>query len=197
MRGGSGVGSGLGFCGPELQATSSSTAVRHRRRRKADLESMSIYIRQPEIGRERDGRPAYTESMSELPATTGEERDLQEAKPRVEDLRGQINYHNYRYHVLDSPEIGDSEYDLLMRELRALEERFPQLITPDSPTQRVGGAPLESFGVVEHRIPMLSLGNAFSEDELRSWHRRVTALAKRTDIPLVAEPKMDGLAVAL
>jgi DNA ligase (NAD+) len=135
--------------------------------------------------------------MSELQATTGEERDLQEAKLHVEDLRGQINYHDYRYHVLDSPEISDSEYDALVRELRALEERFPQLITPDSPTQRVGGAPLEAFGVVEHRIPMLSLGNAFSEDELRNWHRRVTALAERTEIPLVAEPKMDGLAVAL
>ncbi|HLF76511.1 MAG TPA: NAD-dependent DNA ligase LigA [Dehalococcoidia bacterium] len=116
---------------------------------------------------------------------------------RVEDLRSQINYHDYRYHVLDSPEVSDAEYDALMRELRALEEKHPALITPDSPTQRVSGAPLETFGVVQHQQPLLSLGNAFSEDELRAWYRRVTNMAERTDIGLVCEPKIDGLAVAL
>ena len=122
---------------------------------------------------------------------------MQQAKLRVEELRSQIAYHDYRYFVLDSPEISDAEYDALMRDLRALEERFPQLITPDSPTQRVGGQPVEAFGVVEHRVPLLSLANAFSEEELRAWHRRLTNLAERQDIALVCEPKIDGLAIAL
>ena len=126
-----------------------------------------------------------------------DEREAQAAKLRAEELRSQIAYHDYRYHVLDSPEIADAAYDALMRELRALEEARPQLITPDSPTQRVSGEPLAAFGVVEHRQPLLSLGNAFSEEELRAWHRRVAALAERADFALVCEPKMDGLAVAL
>ena len=112
-------------------------------------------------------------------ATTAEERDAQTAKLRVEELRSQINYHDYRYYVLDSPEVSDAEYDALMRELRALEAQHPELITPDSPTQRVSGQPVEAFGVVEHRVPLLSLANAFSEDELRAWYRRVTNLAER------------------
>jgi DNA ligase (NAD+) len=125
-----------------------------------------------------------------------EEREAQEAKLRVEELRSQIAYHDYRYYALDSPEVSDAEYDALMRELRALEERHPQLITPDSPTQRVSGQPVEAFGVIEHRVPLLSLGNAFNEDELRAWHRRLTNLAERRHISMVCEPKMDGLAVA-
>jgi len=136
--------------------------------------------------------------VSEDPiATTAEERDAQTSKLRVEELRSQINYHDYRYHVLDSPEISDAEYDALMRELRELEGRHPELITPDSPTQRVSGQPIEAFGVVEHRVPLLSLGNAFSEEELRAWFKRVTSLAEREEIPMVCEPKIDGLAVAL
>ena len=99
--------------------------------------------------------------------------------------------------MLDSPEISDAEYDALMRELRELEGRHPELITPDSPTQRVSGQPIEAFGVVEHRVPLLSLGNAFSEEELRAWFKRVTSLAEREEIPMVCEPKIDGLAVAL
>ncbi|MDI6857580.1 MAG: NAD-dependent DNA ligase LigA [Dehalococcoidia bacterium] len=122
---------------------------------------------------------------------------LQEAKQRVEELRSLISYHDYRYYVLDSPEISDAEYDELMRELRSLEQRFPQLITPDSPTQRVSGQPVEAFGIVQHRLPLLSLANAFNEEELRAWHRRATALSGRDDFALVCEPKMDGLAVAL
>jgi DNA ligase (NAD+) len=129
--------------------------------------------------------------------TTPEERDAQTAKLRVEELCSQINYHDYLYHVLDRPEISDAEYDALMRELRDLEARHPELITPDSPTQRVSGQPIEAFGVVEHRVPLLSLGNAFSEDELRAWFKRITNLAERQDIALVCEPKIDGLAVAL
>ena len=129
--------------------------------------------------------------------STTDDRELAEATLRVEELRSQIGYHDYRYYVLDSPEISDGEYDLLVRELRSLEARHPELITPDSPTQRVSGQPIESFGVVEHRLPMLSLANAFNEDEFRSWHRRVSALAERSDFEMVCEPKMDGLAVAL
>ncbi|HXH21987.1 MAG TPA: NAD-dependent DNA ligase LigA [Dehalococcoidia bacterium] len=128
---------------------------------------------------------------------TASERSAQEAKLRVEELRSQINYHDYRYYVLDQPEISDAEYDALMRELRQLEEQYPELITPDSPTQRVSGQPVEAFGVVEHRVPLLSLANAFNEEEFRAWYRRATALAERDPLALVCEPKIDGLAVAL
>ena len=137
--------------------------------------------------------------MSEdtLKETTAEERDAQTAKNRVEELRSEINYHDYRYHVLDSPEVSDAEYDQLMRELRALEGHFPELITPDSPTQRVSGQPIEAYGVVEHRQQMLSLANAFDEGEFRAWYRRVVNASERNDLALVCEPKIDGLAVAL
>jgi len=123
--------------------------------------------------------------------------NLYQARQRVEDLRAQIHYHDYRYYVLDSPEISDAEYDELMRELRELEARFPQLITPDSPTQRVSGQPVEAFGVVEHRTPLLSLANAFNYEELKAWHRRVLTILQIESLPLVCEPKIDGLAVAL
>jgi len=119
------------------------------------------------------------------------------ATRRIDDLRSLINYHNHRYYVLDSPEISDDEYDHLMRELKKLEEEHPELVTPDSPTQRVGAAPVEAFGVVEHRIPLLSLGNAFSDEELEAWYRRITVLAGEDRLDLVCEPKMDGLAVSL
>src|SRR3989337_3229480 len=109
--------------------------------------------------------------------TTDVDQDLQRSKLRVEELRSQIAYHDYRYFVLDSPEISDAEYDELVRELRRLEEQYPQLITPDSPTQRVGGQPVESFGIVEHRVPLLSLANAFNEAELRAWYRRALNLS--------------------
>src|SRR5688500_850350 len=123
--------------------------------------------------------------------------DLTTTQQRVEELRRQINYHNYRYHVADDPEITDGEYDALMRELRALEEEHPELQSPDSPTQRVGGAPSEKFAVVEHAVPMLSLGNAFSEGELRNWYARATRLLGREIHGFVLEPKSDGLAVTL
>jgi len=124
-------------------------------------------------------------------------QDLDEAKARIKELRSQINYHNYRYYVLDSPEISDAEYDGLMRELKKLEEEHPELITPDSPTQRVGAAPVEAFGVVEHPQPLLSLGNAFSDDELLAWYGRILKLAGGERPELVCEHKIDGLAVAL
>ncbi|MBI2979260.1 MAG: NAD-dependent DNA ligase LigA [Chloroflexi bacterium] len=119
------------------------------------------------------------------------------AKERIEQLKARINYHNYRYYVLDNPEVSDVEYDSLMRELKQLEEQYPRLLTPDSPTQRVGAAPVEAFGVVEHRFPLLSLGNVFSRDELLAWHTRTVKLLAREQFELVAEHKIDGLAVAL
>lgn len=116
---------------------------------------------------------------------------------RIEDLRSQINYHNYRYYVLDEPEISDAEYDALMRELKELEESYPSLITEDSPTQRVGAAPLEAFGVVEHPYPLLSLANVFDREELEAWYNRITKLLGAQPGRLVCEHKIDGLAVAL
>src|SRR5438552_15041728 len=130
-------------------------------------------------------------------ASTKELRALEAARERVELLRGQIRYHDHRYFVLDEPEIGDSQYDALIRELRQLEERFPELITPDSPTQRVSGAPVAGFGVVEHRQPMLSLGNVFTRAELLAWHQRLVRLLEREDFGFVCEPKIDGLAISL
>lgn len=120
-----------------------------------------------------------------------------EVQKRIEHLRDKINYHNYRYYVLDSPEISDAEYDGLMRELQNLESEHPELVTPDSPTQRVGAPPVEEFGVVEHPLPLLSLGNAFNSDELRAWYNRVVRMLGHEDFDLVCELKMDGLAVAL
>src|SRR6059058_5248634 len=125
-----------------------------------------------------------------------EERRRAEAKRRVEELRDLVNYHDYRYHVLDDPEVSDAEYDALMRELRALEEAFPEFITPDSPTQRVSGAPTELFAPARHRVPMLSLDNAFSWEELNAWGKRVERAVGR-QAEFVCELKIDGLAVAL
>ncbi len=124
-------------------------------------------------------------------------QDLDKVKVRIEGLRSQVNYHNYRYYVLDSLEISDAEYDQLMRELKRLEEKYPRLVAPDSPTQRVGAAPVEAFGVVEHIRPLLSLANAFSEDELLGWYTRTSKLAGGEQFDLVGEHKIDGLAVAL
>ena len=123
--------------------------------------------------------------------------DINKGKQRIEELREVINHHNYRYYVLDSPEISDAEYDELMKELRQLEAEHPELVTPDSPTQRIGAPPVEAFGVVEHPQPLLSLANAFSYEELAAWHKRVSNLLGRRQFDLVCEPKMDGLAVAL
>lgn len=122
--------------------------------------------------------------------------ELAETKARIEKLRAEINRHNYRYYVLDSPEISDAEYDALMRELKRLEEQYPQFITPDSPTRRVGAPPVAAFGVVEHPLPLLSLGNAFSYEELVAWYNRTLKLAAEP-FDLVGEHKIDGLAVAL
>src|SRR3954468_17262431 len=118
-------------------------------------------------------------------------------KAKAEALREQLRYHENRYYVLDDPEISDAEYDLLMRELKALEEKHPELITPESPTQRVGGKPREGFVKVEHSSPMLSLDNAYNEQELRDWERRVHELSGEKNIAYVCELKLDGLSMAL
>jgi len=122
--------------------------------------------------------------------------ELDRVKEQVEHLRAEINRHNYRYYVLDSPEVSDAEYDKLIRELKQLEEKYPQLLTPDSPTQRVGAAPVEAFGVVEHPRPLLSLGNTFSKDELLGWYTRTVKMAGQ-QFRFACEHKIDGLAVAL
>ncbi len=120
-----------------------------------------------------------------------------DVEARVRDLREQINYHNYRYYVLDDPEIPDSEYDRLLRELQELEAAHPELVTPDSPTQRVGAEPLKEFAEVRHKIPMLSLGNAFSDGELADFDERVRKLLGVEQVAYSAEPKLDGLAISL
>ena len=118
---------------------------------------------------------------------------------RIQALREQINYHNYRYYVLDNPEISDAEYDRLFDELSELEKKYPELITSDSPTQRVGATALEEFKTVRHSLPMLSLNKATSEAEFLDFHRRVLELSKADEkkIRYTVEPKFDGLAVEL
>ncbi|MBI4644553.1 MAG: NAD-dependent DNA ligase LigA [Deltaproteobacteria bacterium] len=117
---------------------------------------------------------------------------------RIKELREQLHYHNYRYYVLDNPVISDAEYDRLLQELEKLEEKYPELVTPDSPTQRVGAAPLEKFESLRHRQPMLSLENAFSEADAREFDERLKRFLRTTeDFHYVVEPKMDGCAVEL
>jgi DNA ligase (NAD+) len=122
----------------------------------------------------------------------------QDAGRRAQWLRAQIAHHDHRYYVLDDPEISDADYDRLMQELRALEAAHPQIITPDSPTQRVSGTPVAAFQPVTHGVPMLSLDNGFSEEDLRAFDRRVRErLGVDGEIEYAAEPKLDGLAVSL
>jgi len=117
---------------------------------------------------------------------------------RLERLREEIIYHNYRYYVLDSPVISDEEYDALMHELQELEERYPEAVTPDSPTQRVGAPPSEKFAAVPHHVPMLSLDDAFSPEEVEEFDQRIKKfLNSDAEIEYTLEPKMDGLAVEL
>ncbi len=121
-------------------------------------------------------------------------------RKNLESLRDRIRHHNYRYHVLDDPEIPDAEYDRLMQQLQELEQKYPDLVSADSPTQRVGAEPMQDFQSVQHRVPMLSLENAFSATELQDFHRRVTTrLEMDIDAPLqyAAEPKLDGAAISL
>jgi DNA ligase (NAD+) len=116
---------------------------------------------------------------------------------KIEALRDKIRHHEYRYYVLDDPEISDAEFDVLMNQLKNLETEHPALITPDSPTQRVGGKAREGVLKARHSSPMLSLDNTYSQDELRNWERRVHELSGRTDIEYVCELKLDGMSLAL
>jgi len=118
-----------------------------------------------------------------------------EAKKEIEKLREQINYHNYKYYVENKPVVSDYEYDMLLKKLEALEKQFPDLITPDSPTQRVGGEPIEGFKTVEHKVAMLSIDNAYTYDELHDFDERVKKNVG--NVEYVCEPKIDGLGVAL
>ncbi len=120
-----------------------------------------------------------------------------DARLRSEELRSVINYHNRRYYELDAPEIPDAVYDEFLNELREIERRYPELITPDSPTQRTGAAPLTTFDVVVHKVPLLSLSNCFSEDELAAWQRRAAERLGNERFAVTTEPKIDGLAISL
>ena len=120
-----------------------------------------------------------------------------DAAARIEELREEIRRHDYLYHVLDRPEVSDAEYDRLFRELRALEGKHPELVTPDSPTQGVAGRRALAFAPVEHRVAMLSLDNALSPDDLREFEARITRVLPRASFEYVCEPKIDGLGVAL
>jgi DNA ligase (NAD+) len=119
------------------------------------------------------------------------------AEKRIGELRAELRRHEHLYYVMDAPAISDQEYDALMNELKRLEEQHPELLTPDSPTQRVGGKPAEGFQKVRHSRPMLSLDNAYSEEELRDWDRRVRQLAGNLAVEYTAELKLDGLSLAL
>src|ERR1700704_4179954 len=121
-------------------------------------------------------------------------KDLEQ---KIEALREKIRYHEHLYYVLDNPEISDAEFDKLMQQLQQLEAEHPELITPDSPTQRVGGKPREGFVKVRHSSPMLSLDNAYTEEELRDWERRVHELSGRSDVEYMCELKLDGMSLAL
>src|SRR6202167_113288 len=116
---------------------------------------------------------------------------------KIDTLREKIRHHEYRYYVLDDPEISDADFDKLMNELKSLEASHPELIVPDSPTQRVGAKPREGFVKAKHSSPMLSLDNAYSEEELRGWERRVRELSGRTDLEYMCELKLDGMSLAL
>ena len=125
------------------------------------------------------------------------ETRFRSAAARIDQLREELRHHEYQYHVLDAPEISDAEYDAKMRELRSLEDSHPELVTPDSPTQRVGGKPKEGFAKVDHSRPMLSLDNVNSEQELADWERRVRAALGSAEVSFVCELKMDGVSLAL
>ena len=120
-----------------------------------------------------------------------------DVEKKIESLREKIRHHEYLYYVVDNPEISDAEFDKLMRQLKELEAEHPELVTADSPTQRVGGKPREGFVKVPHSSPMLSLDNTYSEEELRDWERRVHELSGRKDVDYVCELKLDGMSLAL
>src|ERR1700704_2815118 len=122
---------------------------------------------------------------------------VKDVEKKIEALRDKIRHHEHLYYVLDQPEISDAEFDKLMQQLQQLEAEHPELITPDSPTQRVGGKPREGFVKVRHSSPMLSLDNAYTDEELRDWERRVHELSGRSDVEYMCELKLDGMSLAL
>src|SRR5947209_1800024 len=126
--------------------------------------------------------------------TASKNKDLEK---KIDTLCDKIRYHEHRYYVPEDPEISDAEFDRLMADLKKLEAEHPDLVTPDSPTQRVGGKPREGFVKVRHSAPMLSLDNTYNEEELRGWERRVHELTGRKDIEYVCELKLDGMSLAL
>jgi len=122
----------------------------------------------------------------------------EKVRKQAETLRSEIRAHDYRYHVLDDPEVPDAEYDRLFRKLRDLEARYPDLVSPESPTQRVGGKPLAEFSQVEHLVPMLSLDNAFSADSVEAFDKRIRdRLEQNEPVVYAVEPKLDGMAISL
>jgi len=123
--------------------------------------------------------------------------NIQKAKIRVKKLREEINELRYRYHVLDDPSASDDIFDSLMHELTQIERQYPQLLTPDSPTQRVGGEPLDEFKKVKHETPMLSFNDAFSEEEMLDWENRLKKLEPNAQWEYICELKFDGLATSL
>lgn len=122
---------------------------------------------------------------------------VKDVTAKIDSLREQIRHHEYLYYVLDQPEINDLDFDKLMQHLKDLEATYPDLITPDSPTQRVGGRPREGFVKIHHSSPMLSLDNTYSEEELRAWERRVHELSGRKDVDYVCELKLDGMSLSV
>ena len=124
-------------------------------------------------------------------------KDEAQAAPRIQHLRREIKEHDRRYYEEAAPTISDREYDRLYKELIELEAKFPELVTADSPTQRVGGKPLQAFAQIQHRVPMLSLDNTYSEDEVANFYKRITKLLPAEKIPVVIEPKVDGVAVSV
>ncbi|MEZ0386700.1 MAG: NAD-dependent DNA ligase LigA, partial [Verrucomicrobium sp.] len=119
------------------------------------------------------------------------------ASQRAESLRAEINHHNLLYYQQATPEITDAAFDALLRELQDLEKAHPELVTPDSPTQRVGGAPLDGFTQIAHPVPMMSLDNTYSEEEMRDFFQRLVKGLGRENIRCTIEPKVDGVAVAV
>src|SRR5690625_3124017 len=120
-----------------------------------------------------------------------------DSRSRIEQLRKQLEDHNHRYYVLEDPKISDAQYDRLLRELERLESEHPEWITPDSPSQRVGAPPASGFETVEHRMAMLSLANAFEDDEVAEFDRRVRETLDVDQVAYSVEPKLDGVAIAL
>src|SRR6266487_3656290 len=123
--------------------------------------------------------------------------DRKEAEKKIVDLREEIRKHDQLYYEDGAPIISDREYDRLYKELADLETQFPDLVTPDSPTQRVGGKPLKAFAQIQHLAPMLSLDNTYSEEEVANFYKRITRLLPEETIPVVIEPKVDGVAVSV